>query len=112
MEQAGGGRAPPPQLPLFQESCPEALCGKGGRGPGSFCSCHLSQGKTCSKPHSAAHMVLIPRADKAWTWGRGRAADPGAEVLGAGGGGSATSGKALAAAVQILGPRGREIQEE
>lgn len=28
------------------------------------------------------------------------------------GGGSATSGKALAAAVQILGPRGREIQEE
>lgn len=84
--QAGGGRAPPPQLPLFQESCPEALCGKGGRGPGSFCSCHLSHGRTCFKPHSVAHMVLIRRADKAWTWGRGRAADPGAEVSGVEGG--------------------------
>lgn len=74
--------ASPPQLPLFQESCLEALSGKGGRGHGNFSSCHLSHGRTSSKPRSAAHMVLIPRTDKVWTCGGGRAADPGAEVLG------------------------------
>ena len=75
-------RLPPTPTPIVPGELPEALSGKGGRGHGNFSSCHLSHGRTSSKPRSATHMVLIPRTDKAWTRGRGRAADPSAEVLG------------------------------
>lgn len=52
--QAGGGRAPPPQLPLFQESCPEALCGKGGRG------LEASVPVTCPMAGPAPSLALRP----------------------------------------------------